>query len=156
MTENGPVLTGGCQCGAVRYRLARPPSRVSVCFCRMCQKAVGGYFGAYASSRAEDVVWTRGELSLFRSSEVAERGFCGVCGTPLSFSYRGSGRLSVSTGSLDDPAAFPPGVAHGIEGRVPFFADICELEGTRTEDDIPADEMVRYRSRQHPDHDTER
>lgn len=154
MNATTPILTGGCQCGAVRYRLARPPGKVSVCFCRMCQKAVGGYFGAFASSRAEDVVWTRGKPSVFRSSEAAERGFCEACGTPLTFSYRGSGRLSVTAGSLDDPAAFPPGEADGVEGKVPFFAEICALEGTRTEDEIPAEEMARYSSRQHPDHDT--
>lgn len=148
------TLTGGCQCGAVRYRLARPPSKVSVCFCRMCQKAVGGYFGAYASSPAEDVVWTRGRPSFFRSSEAAARGFCAACGTPLTFSYRGSGRLSVTAGSLDDPGAFPPTEACGIEGRAPFFAELCALEGTRTEDEVPAAELERYRSRQHPDHDT--
>lgn len=154
MAESMSILTGGCQCGAVRYRLAQPPSKVSVCFCRMCQKAVGGYFGAYASSRAEDVIWTRGRPSFFRSSEAASRGFCPACGTPLTFSYRGSGRLSISTGSLDDQAAFPPTEAYGIEGKVPFFAELCELEGTRTEDDVPAEDMERYRSRQHPDHDT--
>lgn len=146
-------FTGGCQCGAVRYRLARKPSKVSVCFCRMCQKAVGSYFGAYASSAAEDVVWTLGAPSFFRSSEVAERGFCSQCGTPLTFAYRGSGRLSVTAGSLDDPSALPPTSACGIEGRVPWFDDLCQLTGTRTEDDIPADELPRYRSLQHPDRD---
>lgn len=146
-----PSMTGGCQCGAVRYRLKRPPSKVSICFCRMCQKATAGYFGAYASSTVEDVVWTKGAPSLFASSEAAERGFCPACGTPLTFAYRGKPGLSVAAGSLDDPAAFPPGIAYGIEGRMPWFDDLCRLTGTRTEDDIPPDEMPRYRSRQHPD-----
>jgi len=146
-------ITGGCQCGAVRYRLSRPPSNVSVCFCRMCQKAVGGYFGAFATAPLEDVAWTKGKPSFFASSEVAERGFCPACGTPLSFAYRGSGRISVTCGSLDDPAAYPPKVAHGVEGRVDWFDDLCRLSGTRTEDDVPAQDIERYRSRQHPDHD---
>jgi methylmalonyl-CoA mutase len=33
-----PVLTGGCQCGAVRFAVSKPPSRISICHCRMCQK----------------------------------------------------------------------------------------------------------------------
>ncbi len=154
MAETTLILSGGCQCGAVRYRLAQPPGNVSVCFCRMCQKAVGGYFGAFVSSRIEDVIWTRGRPSIFRSSEAAERGFCSACGTPLSFAYRGSGRLSVTAGSLDDPAAFPPREADGIEGKMPFFAEICRLKGTRTEDGLSPEELSRYRSRQHPDHET--
>jgi hypothetical protein len=150
MAKTQPV-TGGCQCGAVRYRLKREPSRVSICFCRMCQKAVGGYFGAFASSALDDLVWTRGQPSIFASSEAAERGFCSSCGTPLSFSYRGSGRVSITAGSLDDPADHPPTLAHGVEGRMPWFDDLCRLSGTSTEDDIPPDEIARYRSRQHPD-----
>ncbi|HEV7324647.1 MAG TPA: GFA family protein [Bosea sp. (in: a-proteobacteria)] len=153
MTATTPILTGGCQCGAVRYRLLKPPHKVSVCFCRMCQKAVGNYFGAFASSRIENVVWTRGKPAVFHSSAVAERGFCRDCGTPLSFSYPGAGALSLAVGSLDDPAAFQPSHAYGVEGRAPWFDELCRLEGTRTEDDIPEDELPAYRSRQHPDHD---
>lgn len=153
MADDSKSITGGCQCGAVRYRLLKPPHKVSVCFCRMCQKAVGNYFGAFASSRIENVVWTRGTPSVFHSSEVAERGFCRDCGTPLSFSYPAAGTLALAVGSLDDPAAFPPSHAYGVEGRAPWFDALCRLEGTRTEDDIPAEELSGYRSRQHPDHD---
>ncbi|PZN98099.1 MAG: aldehyde-activating protein [Hyphomicrobiales bacterium] len=145
------TITGGCQCGAVRYRLKRAPDKVSVCFCRMCQKAVGGYFGAYAGLAIDDLVWIRAAPAIFASSEAAERGFCPTCGTPLTFAYTGSARTSVSAGSLDDPAAHPPSIAYGIEGRPPWFDEVCRLQGTRTEDDIPAQDIARYRSRQHPD-----
>jgi hypothetical protein len=40
--------TGGCQCGAVRYRLLAPPNHASICHCRMCQKASGGPIMAFA------------------------------------------------------------------------------------------------------------
>ena len=152
MSETTSTLTGGCQCGAVRYRLLKPPYKISVCFCRMCQKAMGNYFGAFASSRITEVVWTRGTPSVFRSSEVAERGFCRDCGTPLSFSYPAMGTLSLAVGSLDDASSFPPTCAYGVEGRARWFDALCRLEGTRTEDDIPAEELAAYRSRQHPDH----
>ena len=153
MADNSERITGGCQCGAVRYRLLKPPHKVSVCFCRMCQKAVGNYFGAFASSRIENVVWTRGTPAVFHSSAVAERGFCRDCGTPLTFSYPSLGSLSVSAGSLDDAAAFQPSQAYGVEGRPAWFDEFCRLEGSRTEDDI-APGLPEFRSRQHPDHDT--
>ncbi|WP_066472304.1 GFA family protein [Bosea sp. WAO] len=153
MSAMSTILTGGCQCGAVRYRLKTPPHEVSVCFCRMCQKAAGSYFGAFASSRIGEVEWTRGRPAIFNSSEVAERGFCRDCGTPLTFSYPGLGSLSVSVGSLDDAAAFQPSHAYSIEGRPAWFDELCRLEGSRTEDDIPPG-LPEYRSRQHPDHDT--
>lgn len=151
MAMNG--ITGGCQCGAVRYRMTAPPDRTGVCFCRMCQKASGNYSAAHSSTTEANLTWTKGRLALFRSSEAVERGYCRDCGTPLTYAVRGSGRISVTSGTLDDPSAFPPSTAYGVEGRLPWFDDICRLEGPRTEDDIPAADLPRFRSRQHPDHD---
>ena len=49
MTEaTKPVLTGGCQCGAVRFALSAPPAKISICHCRMCQKASGAPFASFA------------------------------------------------------------------------------------------------------------
>jgi hypothetical protein len=59
----------------------------------------------------------------------------------------------VTTGSLDDPARAAPERAHGIEGRMPFIAEIAALPGARTDEEIPPAERPRYASRQHPDHD---
>jgi hypothetical protein len=146
-------ITGGCQCGAVRYRMTAPPDRTGVCFCRMCQKASGNYSAAHSSTTEANLIWTKGRLALFRSSEAVERGYCRDCGTPLTYAVRGSGRISVTSGTLDDPSAFPPSTAYGVEGRLPWFDEVCRLEGPRTEDDIPAADLPRFRSRQHPDHE---
>ena len=75
-----PVLTGGCQCGAVRYALYAMPERTSLCHCRMCQKAVGQPFAAYTCVPADKFAWTRGKPPTFRSSTAAERHFCPACG----------------------------------------------------------------------------
>ena len=79
-------ITGGCQCGAVRYR-ADGLGRGSICHCRMCQKAFGGFFGPLVHTR--ELTWTRGEPKWFRSSNKVRRGFCANCGTPLTFDYGG-------------------------------------------------------------------
>ena len=97
--------------------------------------------------------WTKGQPSFFRSSEIVQRGFCRDCGTPLTFAYDPSERIAVSIGSLDDPAAVTPERQYGIEGRLPAFALLHTLPGTRTEEDVPPEEMARLKSRQHPDHD---
>ena len=55
------VLTGGCQCGAVRFALSAPPTKVSICHCRMCQKAVGAPFASFAEIEKSDFAWTRGQ-----------------------------------------------------------------------------------------------
>jgi hypothetical protein len=55
-----PVLTGGCQCGAVRYALYTEPTSADICHCRMCQKAVGNLFMAVAGVPEDQLVWTKG------------------------------------------------------------------------------------------------
>lgn len=147
-------LTGGCQCGAVRYRLEVAPRNAHVCHCRMCQKATGNYFAALARVELDEIEWTRGKPSVFLSSAVVERGFCDKCGTPLTFRYTDTNRVNIALGSLDDPKAVPPVKQYGLEARMPWFATIAALPGSATEDDIPADRLQQLRSFQHPDHDT--
>ena len=87
MTNASPVLSGGCQCGAIRYALYAEPAAADICHCRMCQKAMGNLFMAVASVPQEQFAWTRGAPATWQSSAIAERGFCAKCGTPLSFRY---------------------------------------------------------------------
>ena len=108
MPNRETVHTGGCQCGAVRYALYAQPTHGSICHCRMCQKASGNYFAAFARVPLDEFAWTRGEPAVFKSSELVERGFCRDCGTPLFFRYVDLPRLSVAVGSLDDPSTFKP------------------------------------------------
>ena len=62
-------LTGGCQCGAVRYELMEPPMRACICHCRMCQKASGQPFMAFATVKQEHLNWTRGTPGVYRELE---------------------------------------------------------------------------------------
>ncbi len=111
------ALTGGCQCGAVRYRIEGGVSHNHFCHCRMCQKATGGVFAALAGAYRDKVTF-EGPLALFESSSVAERGFCAACGTPLTFAYKDSEWMNVTIGSLDDPEQAPLEMHWGVEGMV--------------------------------------
>ena len=110
-------LTGGCQCGAVRYEWVEQPAYSSVCYCRMCQKASGQALMGFTGGKREHLRWTRGAPSVFKSSNMAERGFCKNCGTPLTYAFEGTGRISVTINSLDDPEAMPPTRQYGMEGK---------------------------------------
>jgi hypothetical protein len=122
MSERIPVMTGGCQCGAVRYALYAEPTGASICHCRMCQKAFGSYVAPLTGVRLKDLAWTRGQPGIFKSSELVERGFCRDCGTPLSYRVVEKDRISVSIGSLDEPARIAVEKQYGIESRLPAFA----------------------------------
>jgi hypothetical protein len=153
MTTN---LTGGCQCGAVRYRVSGPLKRASICHCRMCQKAFGSFFAPLVGTKLSGFALTRGALGLFKSSDLVERGFCRDCGTPLTFRDLDGDWIEVSIGSLDDPAAIPPVVQVGVESRLPWFSDLARLpsEETGANEDAKRYEHIAKTSHQHPDHDT--
>ncbi|UNU43364.1 GFA family protein [Sphingopyxis sp. YF1] len=151
------TASGGCQCGAVRYRASAMLDTSHICHCRMCQKAAGNFFIALIGIPKDALIWTRGTPATFRSSEHVERGFCRACGTPLYYDYAGSRHLSVTTGSLDNPGAFPPRVQFGTEGRMPWFDALPALteEGTTEETMSDLVDAIRATNHQHPDHDTE-
>jgi hypothetical protein len=123
----------------------------------MCQKATGGLFGPYVNFPAAAVVWTRGQRRLFLSSEHVARGFCGDCGTPLTFeAASGDGRsLALTIGSFDDPAQFPPTQQIMLAERIAWTLGIADVPRATAEEDAAG--MAKYPpvvSRQHPDHDT--
>ncbi|HET8726551.1 MAG TPA: GFA family protein [Alphaproteobacteria bacterium] len=124
--------------------------RVHYCHCRMCQKAVGNIFAMLVPVRRDRLEWS-GELSLFRSSSVAERGFCRHCGTPLSFAYLASDWMAVTLGSVDRPDLLPPEIHYGIESRMPWLHIADGLPCETTGEDDPDGRLVGLVSRQHPD-----
>src|SRR5579864_8732918 len=151
MTERGETLrlTGGCQCGAVRYVVTGPPERVHVCHCRMCQKATGGPFAASAPVRRSDFAWTRGTPAAFASSSLSHRDFCAACGTPLTFRYDDAETISVTLGSLDRPAQVPPVRQYGIESRLAWLDHIARLPFETTEQAMAPDRRRRFVNHQH-------
>jgi len=148
--------SGGCQCGAVRYRFNEKPAGAHVCHCRMCQKAFGAFYAPLVGGKKETFEVTRGAIAVFQSSDLVERGFCRDCGTPLTFRYLEGKHVSVSIGSLDDPGEFPPIDQHGVEGRYPFVNGIGHLpDRPTTEDEDPAGSAsIAASNHQHPDHHT--
>jgi hypothetical protein len=157
MAERAAVLTGGCQCGAVRYALYAEPEKTGICHCRMCQKAVGGPFFAWAGLPVVDFAWTRGKPAIYASSSAAERGFCAACGTPLSFAYRKRPEVTdVTIGSLDHPERVLPRLVMGIESRLPWCEAVLSAQpASETGSVDPAEDLTRIVNRQHPDHDTD-
>lgn len=150
-------LTGGCQCGAVRFAAEAAPDNVHLCHCRMCQKAVGGPFAVICPVPKDAFHVTRGEIAWFQSSEVARRGFCRDCGTPLIFDYPHDPGIGVMAGAFDRPDLVPPVVQYGRdETGVAWYHGLPGLpsEPIYAEDPEGILPRIASSSRQHPDHDT--
>jgi hypothetical protein len=152
-------FSGGCQCGAVRFRTAIRPQDPHLCFCRMCQKAAGNYFVPLGSVADADFALTRGQPSWYHSSDLVRRGFCEKCGTPLFYQEIGGNHIAILLGALDDPQAVPPEWQSDTDGKPSWFAGLDTLPvsiGTETEEEQATRyQAIRHTNHQHPDHDTE-
>lgn len=136
-------LTGGCQCGAVRYACIHAERDGYFCHCRMCQKAVGNVAAAWWNVPKESVIWTGDAPTHHMSSPIARRGFCGRCGTPLTFDFPDNDRMDLTVGSLDDPKLVSLASHFGIESRVPGWIADDDLPAMRCEDYQPLQERWR-------------
>jgi hypothetical protein len=107
-----PDWTGGCACGAVRYRLASAPFDAGWCHCRTCQLNSGSPAMAFATVPVEDWRYDQGSdlVGTFKSSDFGHRGFCTQCGTPLFMRVDHQAEtLDFSIATLDEPDRVAPG-----------------------------------------------
>jgi hypothetical protein len=125
-----PEMTGGCQCGRVRYTTQVADDEAYLCHCRMCQRATGGVSIAFKNFAKADVAWQR-EPEWYASSEVAKRPFCRECGTPLGFAFNTSANIDLTVGSFDDPSSFVPTANFGIESKHAAWEDTSRLPGQK-------------------------
>jgi adenylate cyclase len=123
MDEAGGKVKGGCLCGAIRYESDHPPFEAGYCHCQMCQKGLGNLFGAWVFIKHEDFRFTSGNPLWYKSSEIAKRGFCATCGSPIAYQPVDVDFITIWIGSLDEPAEFEPQAHFWTESRI-SWADI--------------------------------
>ena len=94
--------SGSCLCGAVRIT-AQASTSVGACHCSMCRTWGGGPL--LAVDCGQDAAFEGQEsISVFQSSQWAERGFCSKCGTHLFYRLIANGQYIVPPGLFDDQA----------------------------------------------------
>jgi hypothetical protein len=115
VTRTGAEITGGCLCGAVRFRSAAAPIATRYCWCRDCQRFAAGNATVNVVF-ARPAVTVEGEVaayeSLADSGNRMRRSFCPKCGTPLfSETEARPHMIIVRAGALDDPEVAEPSAA---------------------------------------------
>ncbi len=109
-------LEGGCDCGAVRYRMLAPPLFVHACHCRWCQRETGSAFALNAMIESERVEILGVEPDLVHTPSESGYGQdiarCPRCRIALWSHYAGAGPVLrfVRVGTLDDPDRLPPDI----------------------------------------------
>ena len=118
-------LTGGCACGAVRYRLTTGPMFVNCCHCTDCQRQVGSAFVINAIIEEDRIEVQSGEIAPTRmpteSGRVHDVYRCTACGTTLWSDY-GDRKVMVflRATTLDDRAALAPDAHIFTRSKLPW------------------------------------
>jgi hypothetical protein len=119
-------LSGGCNCGAVRFALAAPPVGASYCHCRRCQRRTGTAASINASTEPGSFRIITGEdaLRAWKPDDGFEKWFCGECGSALFSKHPDDpDRLGVRMGAFDDDPGVRP-THHQFVAYAPPWAPI--------------------------------
>jgi len=130
MNDQEFKATGGCMCDKVRYQVTGKPFSVSYCHCLSCRRHSGAPVVTLVGLKQDQVEFTEGERKIYESSPGVGRGFCGDCGTPISWEGDG-GELGplveLHINTFDDPNQFPPEQHIHHDERLSWFDTADEL-----------------------------
>jgi hypothetical protein len=106
-----PVLTGGCNCGAVRFEITEALTDARYCHCTRCQRRTGTAASATASVVPGSFRIVMGEtvLRAWTPTHGHEKWFCSGCGSALFTRHPADhAKTGVRLGAIDtDPGVRP-------------------------------------------------
>ena len=116
------VLAGGCECGAVRYRVEDAFLYAANCHCSNCRAATGSVFKAFAGIELDKLELTDGldSLLVFGEDDLNNTR-CGVCGSLLFSVVRDGAYVHVALGSLVDAPSIRPTEHIFVGSKAPWF-----------------------------------
>ena len=99
------IHSGSCLCGSVRISSENASNKVGACHCSMCRKWGGGPYmevdcGVEVSFRGEE------NITVYDSSNWADRGFCNRCGSHLFYRLKESKQYMIPAGLFDNQNSF--------------------------------------------------
>jgi len=103
MSEDRIDVTGGCYCGAVRYRARDVRAAVSECHCSQCRRQSGHRYATTTVATANLEVEGEDAITWFSATDQAARGFCSVCGSHLFWRPASDDHRAVLAASVDEP-----------------------------------------------------
>jgi hypothetical protein len=124
-----PELSGGCWCGAVRYRVADEFKYAINCHCSRCRAATGSAFKPFAGIERDKLeVLTSDDALLVIGGEDLNDTRCGTCGSLLFSVVREGAYVHVAMGSLSDAPSIQPTAHIFVGSKAPWF---------QIDDDLP-------------------
>jgi len=134
-------LEGGCFCGSIRFRITAQTSVVTHCHCSSCRRASGAAFIPWVTLPSAGFEITKGEQAVFHSSPGVNRGFCGTCGTTVSYCHDDfRDEIDIAAATLDDAEALTPDDHIWVTDRLSWLkvADgLPQLDGSHWDHGYP-------------------
>jgi hypothetical protein len=110
-SETTLPLTGGCNCGAVRFEVSEAPPRAIYCHCTRCQRRTGtaAAASAFVTPGSARVVAGEEHVASWNAGDGFDKVFCRTCGSALFARDPDSGEIAgVRLGAFDsDPGVRP-------------------------------------------------
>lgn len=111
MNDQTLPMTGGCGCGAVRFKVTAPLVDALYCHCKRCQRRSGTAASASAIPKPGTFQLLSGEDSLHTWTPDGgwEKWFCGKCGSAVFSRHPDDAdRMSIRLGAFDDDPGIRP------------------------------------------------
>jgi hypothetical protein len=115
-------VEGRCLCGAVRFEYDGEPNWVLHCHCESCRRATSSPMTTWISVPRSAFAFKQGTPRFFNSSPGVARGFCGTCGSQLTYeNERIPDEVHLYAASLADPSQVSPSRHVFVEEQLPWM-----------------------------------
>lgn len=139
-------MNGRCLCGAISVT-AQEAREIGACHCGFCRRWGGGPFlGVHCGTNVE--FQGSGDITVYASSDWAERAFCRKCGTHLYYKFLATGEYFVPAGVFDS-TDFELSSQIYVDNKPPYYSfsnqtpmlteqQVIEQYGAPTGTEVPA------------------
>lgn len=123
------MITGGCHCGALRYRAEGEALTHVLCHCSDCRRHAGAPVVGWTMYPQSAVTVTKGTPKIYNSSAEGRRSFCADCGTGLFYVNETMlpGIIDVQSATYDNPDAVPARCHIQVAERIKWMEHAHEL-----------------------------
>jgi hypothetical protein len=130
------MITGGCECGRVKYQVDGEISDFSHCHCSQCRRLHGAAFASFGGVLRSEFSYVSGQqdLASYASSESHARVFCKNCGSNILVELESEAdALYLAMGSMEGNPGCPPGYHIYVGSKAPWHEITDELPRYETE-----------------------
>lgn len=132
-------LTGGCNCGAVRFEVSEPLAVAHYCHCKRCQRRTGTAASINARTTPGTLRIVAGEewLRAWKPKDGREKWFCSECGSALFSTNPGfTDPIGIRMGAFDHDPRIRPTARYFVASAAPW-------------EEIPDDGLPRFAAKRH-------